>query len=76
MESSGKQVLNKDQFHIMARTAQKKQKETNQIFDRWKSVLWSDDSKFEIFDSNLRVFQRRRVGERRISACVVPTVKH
>ena len=36
--------------------------------DQWKTVLWSDDSKFEIFGSNCRVFVRRRV--------VVPTVKH
>uniref|UniRef100_A0AAZ3NVR8 Transposase Tc1-like domain-containing protein n=1 Tax=Oncorhynchus tshawytscha TaxID=74940 RepID=A0AAZ3NVR8_ONCTS len=42
--------------------------------DRWKSVLWSE-SKLEIFGSNRRVFVRRRVGERMISACVVPTVK-
>ena len=37
--------------------------------DRWKSVLWSDESKFEIFGYNRRVFVRRRVGERMISAC-------
>ena len=37
---------------------------------------WSDESKFEIFGSNRRVFVRRRVGERMISACVVPTVKY
>ena len=42
---------------------------------RWKSVLWSDESKFEI-GSNRHVFVRRRVGERMISACVVPTVKY
>uniref|UniRef100_A0AAZ3R0L5 Transposase Tc1-like domain-containing protein n=1 Tax=Oncorhynchus tshawytscha TaxID=74940 RepID=A0AAZ3R0L5_ONCTS len=44
--------------------------------DRWKSVIWSDESKFEIFGSNRRVFVRRREGERMISACVVPTMKH
>ena len=44
--------------------------------DRWKSVLWSDESKFEIFGSNHRVFVRHRVGEWMISACVVPTMKH
>ena len=44
--------------------------------DRWKSGLWSDESTFEIFGSNCHVFVRRRVGERMISACVVPTVKH
>ena len=43
--------------------------------DWWKSVLWSDESKCEIFGSNRRVFVRRRVGEQMISACVVPTVK-
>jgi hypothetical protein len=44
--------------------------------DWWKSVLWSDESKFEIFSSNHCVFVRRRVGEWMIYACVVPTVKH
>jgi hypothetical protein len=44
--------------------------------DRWKSVLWSVESKFEIFGSNHRVFMRHRVGEQMISVCVVPTVKH
>ena len=34
------------------------------------------ESKFEIFGSNRRVFVRRGVGERMISACVFPTVKH
>ena len=47
-----------------------------QAIDWWKSVLWSDESKFEISGSNRRVFVRRRIGERMISACVVPTVKH
>jgi hypothetical protein len=44
--------------------------------DRWKSVLWSDESKCEIFSSKRHVFVKCRVGERMISACVVPTVKH
>ena len=44
--------------------------------DQWKSVLWSDESKFEIFGSNRRVFVRRRKGERMDSTCLVPTVKH
>ena len=29
--------------------------------DRWKSVLWSDESKCEIFDANHSVFVRLRV---------------
>ena len=40
-----------------------------------KSILWSE-SKFEIFGANRRVFVKRRVRERMILACVVPTVKH
>ena len=44
---------------------------------QWQFIQWTSvDSKFEIFGSNHRVFVRRRVGERTISACVVPTVKH
>ncbi|CAJ0933412.1 unnamed protein product [Ranitomeya imitator] len=44
--------------------------------DQWKSVLWCDESKFEIFGSNHHVFVRRRKGERMDSTCLVPTVKH
>ena len=36
--------------------------------DWWKSVLLSDESKFEIFVSNCHVLVRRRVG-------VVPTME-
>jgi hypothetical protein len=50
-------------------------KQEQWTLDRWKSVLWSHESKFEIFGSILRVFVRRRVGERMISTCVVPTMK-
>ena len=39
-------------------------------------MLWSDESKFEIFGSNNCVFVRHRVVERMISAYVVLTVKH
>ncbi|MBN3271204.1 ABI2 protein, partial [Polyodon spathula] len=42
----------------------------------WKVVLWTDESKFEIFASSRRVFVRRRVGERMVPCCVTPTVKH
>ena len=51
-------------------------KHEQSTLDWGKSVLWSDESKFEIFGSNLRVFVRNRVGEQMISACVVSTVKH
>ena len=44
--------------------------------DQWKYVLWSDESKLEMFGSNLCVFVRRGVCKLMISTCVVPTVKH
>jgi hypothetical protein len=43
--------------------------------DWWKCVLWSV-SKLEIFGSNPCVVVRHDVGERMISACVFPTLKH
>jgi hypothetical protein len=49
---------------------------TDCYLDWWKSVLWYDESKYEIFGSNCSVFVRRRVGERTISTCVDPIVKH
>lgn len=42
----------------------------------WKKVLWSDESKFQIFGSSRRIFVRRRVGERMVPQCVTSTVKH
>ena len=44
--------------------------------ENWKKVLWTDESKFEIFGSSRRVFVRRRVGKRMGPQCVTPTVKH
>ena len=44
--------------------------------DQWKSVLWSDESKFEIFGSTRRVFVRHRKVERMVSTCMVPPVRH
>lgn len=42
----------------------------------WKSVLWTDESKFEIFGSKRRQYVRRKEGERFDSKCITPTVKH
>lgn len=42
----------------------------------FKKVLWSDESKFEIFGSKRRIFVRRSAEEKMIPQCVVPTVKH
>jgi hypothetical protein len=51
-------------------------KHKNWTYDDWKNVLWTDESKFEIFNTKRRVYVRRRTGERYLSACVTPTVKH
>lgn len=44
--------------------------------DQWKTVLWTDEPKFEMFGSRRRQFVRRKVGERCNSKCILPTVKH
>ncbi|CAJ0954683.1 unnamed protein product [Ranitomeya imitator] len=41
-----------------------------------RPVVWSDESKFEIFGSNHRVFVRFTKVEWMDSTCLVPTVKH
>lgn len=43
---------------------------------QWSKVLWSDESKFDLFSTKRRVFVRRLQGERMNKNCVVPTVKH
>jgi len=44
--------------------------------EQWKTVLWTDESKFELFGSHRRTYVRRRPGERFHHECIVPTVKH
>eukprot|EP00733_Pompholyxophrys_punicea_P001574 Pompholyxophrys_punicea_v1_NODE_836_length_1229_cov_1.688245.p2 type:complete len:131 gc:universal NODE_836_length_1229_cov_1.688245:442-834(+) len=39
-------------------------------------VLWSDESKFELFESRWRMFVRRMKHERYAKTCIRPTVKH
>ena len=43
---------------------------------QWKSVLWIDESKFELFGSHRRQNVRRKVNERFKPDRIVPTVKH
>ena len=43
---------------------------------KWRKVFWTDESKFDLFGTNRRIYVRRRVGERYIRDCLVPTVKH
>ena len=44
--------------------------------DQWKSVLWIDESKFELFGSHRRQYVGRKVNERLKPDYIVPTVKH
>lgn len=41
----------------------------------WSCVVWSDESKFNLFQSDGPVYVRRRAGEEFRADCVVPTVK-
>lgn len=44
--------------------------------EQWKKVLFTDESKFEIFGSKRRSYVRRMPGERMSMECIQPTVKH
>ena len=43
---------------------------------QWRKVMFTDEKKFELFGNSLRLYVRRRRGERYKSDCVLPTVKH
>lgn len=51
-------------------------KHANWTAEQWNSVLWTDESKFEIFGSKRRVYVRRFPGEQMNDDCVVSTIKH
>ncbi|CAK9804896.1 Transposable element Tc1 transposase [Anthophora quadrimaculata] len=42
----------------------------------WEKVLWTDESKFEVFGTKRRVHMRRKETEKFIPDCIVPTVQH
>uniref|UniRef100_A0A8C4S2L1 Transposase Tc1-like domain-containing protein n=1 Tax=Erpetoichthys calabaricus TaxID=27687 RepID=A0A8C4S2L1_ERPCA len=44
--------------------------------EKWQQVLWTDESKFEIFGCSRRQFVRRRAGEQYNNECLQATVKH
>lgn len=44
--------------------------------EQWSQVLFSDESKFEIFGNQRRLFIRRFEGERYTKYCLQQTVKH
>ena len=42
----------------------------------WKHVLWSDESKYNLFGSDGQVMVWRTPKEEYDKKCIVPTVKH
>lgn len=42
----------------------------------WSKVLWTDESKFEIFGTKRRIYVRQSAEEKMLENCLVPTVKH
>lgn len=44
--------------------------------EHWQNVLWTDESKFEVFGQRRRVFVRRSVQEKMLPECLVPTINH
>ena len=52
------------------------QRQSNWSAEQWKSVLWSDESKFEIFGTKRRQYVRRPNGEQFKDMCLQPTIKN
>ena len=43
---------------------------------QWSQVLFTDESKYQLFGNKRRLYVRRSVGQRMVPQCVAPTVKH
>lgn len=61
--------------HIKARLEWAK-KRYNWTKEDWKKVIWSDETKINLFGSDGRRYVRRRDGTRLLSKNLTPTVKH
>ncbi len=61
--------------HVAARLSWAKE-HRDWTVEMWRKVVWSDESKFNIFQSDGRTYIRRRESEEFRRECVVGTVKH
>lgn len=52
------------------------QQHRNWTLEQWKNVLWTDESKFELFGTRRRIYVRRSSTEKMAPQCIMPTVKH
>ncbi|ORD99530.1 TCB1 [Hepatospora eriocheir] len=44
--------------------------------DYWRQILWSDETKINVFGSDGRIYVRRERGNRYLKKYLTPTVKH
>jgi transposase len=51
------------------------QEHVNWTVEQWNRVLFTDETKVEVFGTHRRIFVRRKAGERYRNECLVPTVK-
>lgn len=74
----GRQPRRKPLLKVAHKRARKQFAEDNQYqtMDYWNRVLWSDETKINLFGSDGVQHVWRRPGEEYKDNCVVPTVKH
>ena len=60
------------EYHV--RLLASAQNHKNWTTDNWSRIIWSDESKFELFRTSGRVWIRRKAGEQLQDDCVVQTV--
>ncbi|ORD99588.1 TC1A [Hepatospora eriocheir] len=44
--------------------------------DFWRQILWSDETKINVFKSDGRIYMRKERGNRYFNKYLIPTVKH
>ena len=87
--SSVKRILNRNGLHGRVRRKKpllrRKHRQKRYNFalryrkwklDQWKQVIWSDESKFNVFGSDGRQYCWRRPGDQLRDHHIQPTVKH